>query len=562
MNPLTGLTEYVVKVERRLRVLALTKGAAIAAAAALVFTVLAVLGANFFAFSDPSVIWARVLVFVALALALGMGLVVPLLELNRRKAARQTERQFPEFEERLLTFTERSRTNPEDPFLPLLAADTLEVARRAEPDRVAGRNRILSFVSAAAGSLVLLILLGTSGPGFLGYGTSLLWGGLPKGELTPYYDIAVKPGNHTVRRRSDQVISAQLKGFQADRARVFARYQSSSKWEQADMRPQPSGTGYEFLLAGVPESLEYYVEAGGVQSKHYRLNAVDLPTIKRLKVTYHFPSWTGMKDAVEDPGGDLRAVEGTNAELAIQTDRPLANGALLFDDGTKLPLGSGENGARIAEVPIHRDGMYHIAAIEQGEDVRLSPDYFIEAQRDEPPTVHITRPGRDARVNPIEEVTVGVEGTDDFGLNELSLHYSVNGGPEKTVSMLKSKGQKSASGSTTISLEDFKLAPGDLLSLYATSRDAHSTARTDIFFVQTEPFERSYSQSQESGGMGGQEENRISGSGKRDYRGDLESDQGHQWRQVGGNRERRFSLWGAIEAARPGALALRSYEGS
>ena len=484
-----------------MRVLALSKGAAIAAAAALVFTVLAVLVANFFAFSDPSVIWARVLVFVALALALGMGLVVPLLELNRRKAARQTERQFPEFEERLLTFTERTQTNPEDPFLPLLAADTLEVARRAEPARVVGRNRILSFISAAAGSLAVLIWLGTSGPGFLGYGTSLLWGGLPKGELTPYYDISVQPGNHTVRKRTDQIISAQLKGFQAERARVFARYQSSSKWEQADMRPQLSGTGYEFLIAGVPESLEYYVEAGGVRSKHYRLNVVDLPIIKRLKVTYHFPGWTGMKDTVEDPGGDLRAVEGTNAELAIQTDRPLANGALLLDDGTKLPLSSGENGERIAEVPIHKDGMYHIAAIEQGEDVRLSPDYFIEAQRDEPPTVHITRPGRDARVNPIEEVTVSVEGTDDFGLNELSLHYSVNGGPEKTVSMLKSKGQKSASGSTTIALEDFKLTPGDLVSLYAMSRDAHTTARTDIVFVQTEPFERSYSQSQESGGI-------------------------------------------------------------
>ena len=33
-----------------------------------------------------------------------------------------------------------------------------------------------------------------------------------------------------------------------------------------------------------------------------------------------------MKDAVEDPGGDLRAVEGTDAEVAIQTDRPLEQG--------------------------------------------------------------------------------------------------------------------------------------------------------------------------------------------------------------------------------------------
>ncbi len=512
MNPLTGLTDYLGRVERRLRVLAFTRGAAITAAAALVFTVLAVLVANSFAFSDPSVTWARVLVFVSLALALGVGLIVPLLRLNRRSAARETEQRFPEFEERLLTFTERSQTNPEDPFLPLLAADTLEVTRRAEPGHLAGRNRILSFVSAAAGSLLVLIWLGTSGPGFLGYGTSLLWGRLPKGELAPYYDITVQPGNRTVRRRSDQIITAQMKGFQAQRVSVIAKYSGASKWEQADMRPQISGAGYEFLIAGVPESLEYYVEAGGVRSKHYRLNVVDLPEIKKLKVTYHFPAWTGSKDKVEDPGGDLRAVEGTEAELTVESDRPLVNGALLFDDGTKLMLRAGENGARVASVPIRKDGMYHIASVEQGEDVRLSPDYFIEAQKDEAPTVKITRPGRDAKVNPIEEVTVAVEGQDDFGLNELNLHYSVNGGPEKTVSLLKGKGLKNASGTTTIALEDFKLSPGDLVSLYATSRDAHSTTKTDMFFVQTEPFERNYSQSQESGGMGGgdQDENRIS----------------------------------------------------
>ncbi len=513
MNPLTGLSDYLGRVERRLRVLTLSKGAAITAAAALIFTVLAVLLANAFAFSNPSVAGARVILFVALALALGAGLVVPLLRLNRRNAAKETERQFPEFEERLLTFTERARSNPDDPFLPLLAADTLEVSRKAEPARVAGGNRIISFLAGAAGSLAILIWLGTSGPGFLGYGTSLLWGRLPKGELTPYYDISVQPGNHTVRRLADQMIDAQLKGFQAQHVRMFAKYASSSKWEQADMRPQAGGTGYEFLIAGVPESLDYYVEAGGVKSKQYHLKVVDLPGIKNLKVTYHFPGWTGMRDKVEDPGGDLRAVEGTDAELAIATDRPLANGALLFDDGTKVMLRSAEDGTRMATVPIRKDGMYHIAAVDEGEDVRLSPDYFIEAQKDEPPTVRITRPGKDARVNPIEEVTVAVEGQDDFGLNELALHYSVNGDAEKTISLLKGKGLKTAAGSTTIALEDFKLSPGDLISLYATSRDAHSVARTDMFFVQAEPFERRYSQSQESGGMSGggdQEDNKIS----------------------------------------------------
>ena len=45
-----------------------------------------------------------------------------------------------------------------------------------------------------------------------------------------------------------------------------------------------------------------------------------------------------MKDSVEDPGGDLRAVEGTEAEVAIQTDRPLNKGVLMLGDDQQIEL--------------------------------------------------------------------------------------------------------------------------------------------------------------------------------------------------------------------------------
>jgi hypothetical protein len=107
-------------------------------------------------------------------------------------------------------------------------------------------------------------------------------------------------------------------------------------------------------------------------------------------------------------------------------------------------------------------------------------------------------------VNPIEEVTVSVEAEDDFALRGMDLHYSVNGGPEKTVA-LGGKSGKKAAGSATLYLEDHKLVPGDIVSFYATARDAQATSRSDIFFIEAQPFEREYSQSQQMGGGGGGE---------------------------------------------------------
>ncbi len=269
------------------------------------------------------------------------------------------------------------------------------------------------------------------------------------------------------------------------------------------MLPSPGASTYEFLFSALATNVEYYVEAGAVQSKHYNLRVIDLPSIKKIRVTYHYPAWTGLKDGVEDPGGDLRAVEGTEAEVAVQTDRPLSKGILVLNDDKQLDLKGGEGNWISARVPISKDGMYHIAAIEQGENVRMSEDFFIEARKANAPTVKIDRPGRDAKVNPVEEVTVAVSAAADFGLSDVSLHYSVNAGPEKVVSLLSQKGAKTSDGKYLIALEDYKMAPGDLVSLYATAKDSRNTTKTDMYFIQAEPFERNYSQSQEAGGGGG-----------------------------------------------------------
>lgn len=511
MHSLERLDAYLRSLEKRFRIDAASRGTALVAMAALLATLAAVLLANSFAFSERSVLAARLLLFFALAFALVFALVMPLLRINRRKAAHDAEKRFPEFEERLLTFAE---SGDRCPFLELLAADTVEVAEYAKPESVVPGARITAFASAgaiAAGALVWLIL---AGPGFLGYGASLLWAGPPREGAQPFYEITVSPGNRMVRRGSDQTIAAQLTGFQSSRARLLLKYHGASKWEDAPMQPQTGG--FQFLLAGLAESAEYYVQAGRVRSQTYTLTVVDLPAVKKLRVTYHYPGWTGLKNVVEDPGGDLRAVAGSEADVAVLTDKPLAGGILALEDGTRLPLAASDNGWLSARVRIEKDGLYHIAAVEQGQDVRLTEDFFIEAQKETPPVVRIVQPNRDARVNPIEEVTVTVEAEDDFALDNVTLMYSVNGGPEKSVPLLAHKGVKKASGSATIALEDFKLVPGDMVAVHASARDARSTSNTDMMFIEAQPFEREYSQSQQAGGGGeGQgggerEDNRIS----------------------------------------------------
>ena len=512
MNALETVNQYLQGLERRLRMFALSRGAAITAAVALAVTVLLVLLVNRFAFSAVSVFWARTALFVALGTAVALGLVLPFLRVNRRRTAHNIEKEFPQFEQRLLTLAER-KSDPSDPFTVLLASDAAEVARSTEPGRVAPANSLVAFVASSAAAIGLLLWLILAAPGYLGHGAALLWAGVGRHGSTAFYDVIVTPGDYTVRRGADQTIAAELVGYDSRNVRLKAKYQGSSKWEDVQMLPRPGAPGFEFILAAIPSPVEYYVEAGPLTSKHFTLNVIDLPAIRKVRVTYRYPAWTGLKPVTEDPGGDLRAVEGTVAEVALETDRPLSQGILSLDSEKRIGL-SGSGTHYTVEVPIQKDGMYHFAVMDRNQEVRLSDDYFIEARKDSPPNLKLVKPGRDAKVSPIEEVGVSVEADDDFGLHELALHYSVNGGEEKTINVLNNRGAKEARGAATLFLEDYRLVPGDVVALYATAKDARTTTKSDIYFIEAQPYEREYTQSQQQGGGGGgdqdQEDNKIS----------------------------------------------------
>src|SRR6201996_5152984 len=203
------LNLYIRQLHQRLRLAVSLRGAAIVTATALVTTILLVLLLNHFAFPVGGLTGARVLLLAALAAAAAFALAVPLRRLTRRRATEVAESAHPDFQQRLVTFDDRDKQG-NDPFLELLAADTLSVARDAQPAKLLPNNKLYFLAGAGVACVAVLVWLVAAGPGYLGYGASLLWTG-PK--ATPLYDIRVTPGNAAVRRNSDQLVTATVLGL-------------------------------------------------------------------------------------------------------------------------------------------------------------------------------------------------------------------------------------------------------------------------------------------------------------------------------------------------------------
>ncbi|RPI18986.1 MAG: hypothetical protein EHM65_01795 [Acidobacteriales bacterium] len=212
MTPLERLNEYLNRLESRFRLAALARGGALVAGAALGATLVLVLFTNWYAFSARSLGAGRIVLFLCVSMALGFGLVLPLLRINRRRVARATEDKIHQFDQRLLTLVEREAAPGQKPFLELLAAQTLDLAQDAEPDRVIGKPLLVGFFSAAVAASGVLLWLILGATGFLGYGSRLLWAGTPRGETKAFYDIVISPGDRNVRRGSSQAVTARMVG--------------------------------------------------------------------------------------------------------------------------------------------------------------------------------------------------------------------------------------------------------------------------------------------------------------------------------------------------------------
>jgi hypothetical protein len=82
--------------------------------------------------------------------------------------------------------------------------------------------------------------------------------------------------------------------------------------------------GFQFVFGGLPESVEYYVSAGPLDSKHFNIHVLDLPNVKNVRVTYRYPSWTHLQNVTEERGGDLRIENVTPRGARVIIQLPLA----------------------------------------------------------------------------------------------------------------------------------------------------------------------------------------------------------------------------------------------
>ncbi len=512
------------QVRARWRLRVAVRGLSLVLAVGFLAFLLSAFGLEATRFSPPAVTALRFAAWLLVLAVAGLFLLRPLLRrISDEQVALYLEEKEPSLEAAILgaVSVEKgekggsgarggSHEGPSPALLGLLVERAVEKARSVEYGRRIERRGlyrgfgVLGFVSAA---ILLFALLGPSG---LRYGmTSLVLPTTEAAAVSPYA-IGVTPGDASIARGADLLVTARLRGFDSDRVYLFSRTGEGEAFQQLSMLPADSGS-YELLLLNMVEETEYFVEANGVRSPSFTIEVADLPYVARMSHTYHFPVYTGLAPREVEDAGDIAALGGTRVELAIEPTIPSPGGRVLVDDSVVAELRPMADGTLSGEIHVRADGVYRVElSREDGRMVDASPEYTIDVLSDLPPTVAISEPGRDAAASAVEEIFIEARADDDYGVGALSLVYSVNGQPEDTVSLFTMAGSpmQEVSAGYTLFLEEWALDPGDVVSYYAVASDARragaSTAMSDIYFVNIRPFRRDFRQAEQQQQQGGQ----------------------------------------------------------
>jgi hypothetical protein len=363
MNPVDGLVRYLDLVQRRIRFITRVKGAAIVAVAALALTLTLAGFMAQAAFTPAALIACRALLLLGIAAAVGFALVIPLFVLTRRAVVQLLEQKCNGFEQRLLTFTERHRQQPADPFLSILAADTFTVASGAGPETFATKGMLVGLSAMAAAAGVALIWLLLLGHGRVAYDAQTLW------AFRNSFRIELKAETKSVSRGFDLPVIADLQGFTAAQADLWVRYADTAEWKQIAMLPADGDSQFAASLEALPQDAEFFAEAEGIRSPVLNAHALDLPHERKIQVM------VGGQLLTTD--GDLIGTAGPVADLTIETDRPMDGGKLIIDNGVPFAMADTRDNRTSAQVTISHDGAYHVGVTYQGEPVPVSREYMI-----------------------------------------------------------------------------------------------------------------------------------------------------------------------------------------
>ena len=440
-------------------------------------------------------------------------LIQPLrMKLTPHDVALNVERKHQDLEDRLVSALQFGEVETEDPIqshlLQRLVTDAVDRTEGIDFRSTVDKSKKRKHVGIAVAALAVCTFIGLIFPTELDISLNRLLSPWEKTEPVFTTKLTVEPGNARILRGRSLAINLEVTGKAADKARlVYTKgdpaIETEPQRQEIDMvRIEGEKRKFGYELFNINENMEYYVTANGTESERYTVEVFDMPKVTAIEIAYTYPEYTKLTPIIQQGEGNIRAVAGSQAEVRITTNKAIQSGTLTVGAQDPVPMVILDGRTLTTTLNVLNDGKYTVKLLcVDGFNNQTPIEYTITAIPDEPPEIVIKEPGRDVKATKLEEVKVLAEATDDYGVENMTLMYSIGSGEaqELPVETVEVKAEKIISSAYVFYLEELDVEPGELISYYAQATDNNTrtgpgTSTSELYFIEVRPFNERYTQ--------------------------------------------------------------------
>jgi hypothetical protein len=440
-RPYYEVLARVEQVRARMRGLAILEGLS-ALVAVLCGTVLVVtLAQGFLRFGPAGRLTLLVVAAATMAVAFWRCLVVPFrYDPTDKEVARFVETRLPELGNSLintiLLAEDADRWSPA--LLERAIGEAAAGARGVALDAAVSEKRARRWALAACAALALLAAFVFLAFGrFTSAGLQILMPFSHVSSVGSVRFLAITPGNASWVKGEPLAIEARIdnpKSRKFDGTIEVAPLAGGEAQRHDLVRADAAPDRFAFRVPQVLEPFTYRLLVGGTESERFRIALKEPPLIERIDVVYHYPRYTGLEpQRVQDNGGEIRALVGTQVEMTVHVSAAVEAGTLAFGSGEAVTCLAGDDGQTLTgRFTVMQDDTYEVRLNGQAPQ-GAAVVYRVKALEDEPPVVQFTAPARDVAAAVGDTVAMALKAADRYGVGRVRLLAQAEGQAEPRV---------------------------------------------------------------------------------------------------------------------------------
>ncbi|MCC5919352.1 MAG: hypothetical protein LAT68_03215 [Cyclobacteriaceae bacterium] len=335
-------------------------------------------------------------------------------QIDDEQAAKEIGKHFPEIEDKLLNLLQLSKLDQAND---LIAASITQKADRLKffqfTEAISFKTNI-PYAKILAPLILLIAFILLFIPQLILESTNRIIQYDQSFEAEAPFKFILENNDLQAFANEDYTVKVRLEGSAIPSDLFLINRGRKNRLKQVD------NSTYEFTFSKIRNNQRFAFEGAGYQSPTYEIKVANRPVLREFVVSLHFPEYLGLENKRQVNGGNLIIPQGTTVNWNLQTKYTDA-ASMIFADEIISAQTKSEDIFTIKKA-FQKSGNYEIQLINNKIENKEPIRYRVEVIEDQFPELELTVVEDSVLYN---FVMLSGKASDDYGIRDLTLHYSI-----------------------------------------------------------------------------------------------------------------------------------------